>query len=229
LFYNKNSLVRGGFISAGYLEVRMNRLGRDFYTRDTITVAKELLGKVLVHRTPDYRVAGRIVETEAYLGPEDKAAHSHGGKSTPRAEAMYKQGGYSYIFTIYGMYPCFNIVSQKQGIPQAVLIRALEPVENLDFMAHRRFGVSYGELNKSKVKGLCNGPGKLCMAMGLGKEQNKVDLCDIHGMDDIFVYEDGYRDFHMGVSSRINIGYAEEYVDKPWRFFVTGNPFVSRG
>ncbi len=207
----------------------MNKLDRDFYTRDTITVARELLGKVLVHQTPEYRVAGRIVETEAYLGPEDKAAHSHGGKVTPRVEVMYNQGGYSYIFTIYGMYQCFNIVSEKQGTPQAVLIRALEPVENLDFMAQQRFGVPYGELNKSKIKGLCNGPGKLCIAMGLGKAQNKIDLCHVNGVDDILVYEDGYSDFKMGISTRINIGYAEEYVDKPWRFFVEGNPFVSRG
>lgn len=207
----------------------MKNLDREFYTRDTITVAKELLGKVLVHRTRDYTVAGRIVETEAYLGPEDKAAHSHGGKVTPRVEVMYNQGGYSYIFTIYGMYQCFNIVSEKQGTPQAVLIRALEPVENLDFMAYRRFGVPYEELNKAKIKGLCNGPGKLCIAMGLGKDQNKMDLCNRNGMDDIFVYEDGYGDFDMGVSARINIGYAEEYVEKPWRFFVEGNPFVSRG
>lgn len=207
----------------------MNKLNRDFYTRDTITVAKELLGKVLVHQTPEYRVAGRIVETEAYLGPEDKAAHSHGGKVTPRVEVMYNQGGYSYIFTIYGMYQCFNIVSAKQGTPQAVLIRALEPVENLDFMAQQRYGVPYRELNKSKIKGLCNGPGKLCIAMGLGKAQNKVNLCQVNDVDDIFVYDDGYRDFEMGISARINIGYAEEYIDKPWRFFVEGNPFVSRG
>ncbi len=106
-------------------------LEREFYTRDTITVSKELLGKVLVHKTKEYSVAGRIVEVEAYMGPLDKAAHSYGGKKTPRVEIMYSEGGYSYVFTIYGMYQCFNIVTEKVDKPQAVLIRALEPIGGL--------------------------------------------------------------------------------------------------
>lgn len=206
----------------------MEVLDRAFYTRDTLTVAKDLLGKVLVHQTPDYTVTGRIVEAEAYLGPEDKAAHSHGGKITPRVEVMYNQGGYSYIFTIYGMYQCFNIVTERQGLPQAVLIRALEPVNNLDFTAHRRFSKAYSELSSKQIKDLTNGPGKLCIAMGLGKEQNKIDLCSRNGIDDIYVYDDGYTDFEVEASERINIGYAEEYVHMPWRFFVRGNKYVSR-
>lgn len=206
----------------------MNILDRDFYIRDTITVSKELLGKVLVHQTAEYTVTGRIVETEAYLGPEDKAAHSHGGKVTPRVEIMYNQGGYSYIFTIYGMYQCFNIVAEKQGTPQAVLVRALEPVDNLAFMALRRFNKAYPELTSKEIKLLTNGPGKLCIAMDLGKIQNKIDLCVRNGIDDIYVYDDGYKDFKMEASPRINIDYAEEYVDKPWRFTIKGNKFVSR-
>jgi DNA-3-methyladenine glycosylase len=206
----------------------MNILNRDFYTRDTLTVSKELLGKVLVHQTAEYTVAGRIVETEAYLGPEDKAAHSHGGKVTPRVEIMYNQGGYSYIFTIYGMYQCFNIVTEKQGMPQATLIRALEPVDNLEFMASRRFDKAYGELTTKQIKDLTNGPGKLCIAMDLGKVQNKIDLCIRNGIDDIYVYDDGYKDFEMECSPRVNIDYAEEYVHKPWRFTIKGNKYVSR-
>lgn len=206
----------------------MNILNRDFYTRDTITVSKELLGKVLVHQTPSYTVAGRIVETEAYLGPEDKAAHSYGGRMTPRVEIMYNQGGYSYIFTIYGMYHCFNIVSEKQGIPQAVLIRALEPITNTEFMAKIRFNKAYADLSSRQIKDLTNGPGKLCIAMDLHKEQNKIDLCDRNGIDDIYVYDDGYKDFEMIASPRINIDYAEEYVDKPWRFYIKDNKFVSK-
>jgi DNA-3-methyladenine glycosylase len=206
----------------------MKILDRDFYIRDTITVSKELLGKVLVHQTKDYTVAGRIVETEAYLGPEDKAAHSYGGKMTPRVEIMYNQGGYSYIFTIYGMYHCFNIVAEKQGTPQAALIRALEPVDNLDFMAQRRFKKAYADLSSKHIKDLTNGPGKLCIAMDLGKEQNKIDLCVKNGIDDIYVYDDGYKDFEIEASPRINIDYAEEYVDMPWRFTIKGNKFVSR-
>lgn len=206
----------------------MDILDRSFYIRDTLTIAKELLGKVLVHQTPSYTVAGRIVETEAYLGPEDKAAHSYGGRVTPRVEIMYNQGGYSYIFTIYGMYQCFNIVTEMQGLPQAVLIRALEPVDNFDFMAHRRYNKAYAELSSQQIKNLTNGPGKLCIAMGLGKDQNKIDLCRRNGTDDIYVYDDGYRDFEIEVTPRINIGYAEEYVDKPWRFYIKGNKYVSK-
>lgn len=206
----------------------MNIIKRSFYTRDTITVSKELLGKVLVHQTPHYSAAGRIVETEAYLGPEDKAAHSYGGRITPRVEVMYNQGGYSYIFTIYGMYQCFNIVTEKQGVPQAVLIRAVEPVNSLDFMALQRFNKAYADLTNKQIKDLTNGPGKLCIAMDLGKKQNKIDLCSRNGMDDIYVYDDGYMDFEMEASPRINIDYAEEYVDKPWRFTIKGNKYVSR-
>lgn len=206
----------------------MKILDRDFYTRDTLTVSKELLGKVLVHQTRDYKVAGRIVETEGYMGPEDKAAHSYGGKMTPRVEIMYNQGGYSYIFTIYGMYQCFNIVTEKQGTPQAALIRALEPLENLDLMAQSRFNKTYADLSNKQSKDLTNGPGKLCIAMGLGKEQNKLDLCNFNGKDDIYVFDDGYRDFEIECSPRINIDYAEEYVDKLWRFTIKGNRYVSK-
>jgi len=206
----------------------MKILDRNFYTRDTITVSKELLGKVLVHKTPSYTVAGRIVETEAYLGPEDKAAHSYGGRMTPRVEVMYNQGGYSYVFTIYGMYHCFNIVAEKQGIPQAALIRALEPVSNMDFMSKMRFNKAYSDLSSRQIKDLTNGPGKLCIAMGITKEQNKIDMCVRNGLDDIYVYDDGYNDFEMAASPRINIDYAEEYVDKPWRFFIKDNKFVSK-
>lgn len=206
----------------------MSILERDFYIRDTITVSKELLGKVLVHQTPDFTVAGRIVETEAYLGPEDKAAHSYGGKVTPRVEIMYNQGGYSYIFVIYGMYYCFNIVTESQRLPQAALIRALEPIENHDFMANKRFGKSYADLSSKQIKDLTNGPGKLCIAMNFGKEQNKIDMCTRNGKDDIYVYDDGYRNFEIEASPRINIDYAEEYVNKPWRFTIKGNKYVSK-
>lgn len=206
----------------------MEVLNRSFYVRDTLTVSKELLGKVLVHETPTFKLAGRIIETEAYLGPEDKAAHSYGGKVTPRVEVMYNQGGYSYVFTIYGMYQCFNIVAQREGIPQAVLIRALEPIESLDIMSQNRYNKSYQELSKSQIKGLTNGPGKLCMAMAIGKAQNKIDMCQRNGLDDIYVYDDDYGDFEMVATERVNIDYAEEYIHKPWRFYIKGNPYVSR-
>ncbi|MGB7604722.1 MAG: DNA-3-methyladenine glycosylase [Lutisporaceae bacterium] len=203
-------------------------LEREFYTRDTITVSKELLGKVLVHKTKEYSVAGRIVDAEAYMGPLDKAAHSYGGRKTPRVEIMYHEGGYSYVFTIYGMYQCFNIVTEKVGKPQAVLIRALEPVAGLELMAQNRFNMDYRDLSNTQIKGLTNGPGKLCIAMKIGKEQNKIDICHKNGVDDIYVYDDGYSDFEVDASPRINIDYAEEYVLMPWRFFIKGNKYVSK-
>jgi DNA-3-methyladenine glycosylase len=206
----------------------MKVLERAFYTRDTLTVAKELLGKILVHKTSDYTVSGRIVEAEAYLGPEDKAAHSYGGKLTPRVEVMYYEGGHSYIFTIYGMYQCFNIVTEKQGLPQAVLIRALEPIEGLDIMSQNRFNKNYSELSKGQKIALTNGPGKLCIAMGLNKQHNKQDLCRKNGVDDIYVVDDGYVPKEITATPRINIDYAEEYVLKPWRFYIKNNSFVSK-
>ena len=206
----------------------MKILNRDFFVRDTLTVSKELLGKVLVHQTPEYAVAGRIVETEAYLGPEDKAAHSYGGKITPRTEIMYTQGGNSYIFAIYGMYHCFNIVTEKQGTPQATLIRALEPVTNMEFMSEMRFNKAYTNLSSKQIRGLTNGPGKLCIAMGIGKEQNKIDMCERNGKDDIYVYDDGCKGYEIIASPRINIDYAEEYVQMPWRFTIKQNMYVSR-
>lgn len=206
----------------------MQILDRAFYIRDTLTVSKDLLGKVLVHETPNFTLAGRIVETEAYLGPEDKAAHSYGGKVTPRVEVMYNQGGYSYVFTIYGMYQCFNIVTERAGLPQAVLIRALEPVAGMNNMSQNRFDQSYEDLNRSQIKGLTNGPGKLCMAMEIGKAQNKIDMCQQNGTDDIYIYDDDYAAFEMVATERVNIDYAEEYIHKPWRFYIKGNPFVSK-
>lgn len=203
-------------------------LKREFYTRDTITVSKELLGKVLVHETAEYSAAGRIVEVEAYMGPMDKAAHSYGGRKTPRVEIMYNEGGYSYVFTIYGMYQCFNIVTEKVGKPQAVLIRALEPVNGLELMAQNRYKMPYTSLSNTQIKGLTNGPGKLCMAMKIGKGQNKIDMCHNNGIDDIYVYDDGYKDFEVEASARINIDYAEEYINMPWRFFIKGNKYVSK-
>ena len=118
------------------------KLNRSFYGRDTITVAKELLGNVLVHNIDGQLLKGIIVETEAYFGLEDKAAHSYGGKETKRVETMYGMPGTAYIYLIYGMYYCFNMVTEKVGIPEAVLIRGIEPLESLDKMSKYRFGKS---------------------------------------------------------------------------------------
>ena len=110
----------------------MKKLDREFYNRDSIVVARELLGKVLVHEIDGNRISAKIVETEAYMGVEDKAAHSYEGRRTPRVEVMYGEPGFTYVFMIYGMHSCFNVVVNKKGTPQAVLIRAVEPMEGMD-------------------------------------------------------------------------------------------------
>lgn len=201
----------------------MKKLCREFYDRDTITVAKELLGKVLVHELDGQKIAGKIVETEAYLGVEDKAAHSYGGRRTQRVEVMYGKPGFSYVFIIYGMHYCFNIVTREEGVPQAVLIRALEPVNGLDIISFNRFKVPYSKLIKSQMKNLTNGPGKLCNALAINKDFNKLDMCG----NSLYIEESNDYNFEIVASKRIGIDYAEEYKDFLWRFYIKNNMYVS--
>lgn len=201
----------------------MKKLDREFYNRDSIIVAKELLGKILVHEIDGKRVSAKIVEVEAYMGVEDKAAHSYGGRRTPRVEVMYGEPGFSYVFMIYGMYYCFNIVTREVGIPQAVLIRAVEPIEGLDIMAYNRFKKPYNQLNKEQIKSLTNGPGKLCNALFIDKTLNGEDLCG----NRIYVEEGNTEDIDIITSKRIGIDYAEEAKDFPWRFYIKDNKYVS--
>lgn len=199
------------------------KLERSFYERDTLIVAKELLGLVLVHMGPEGVTKGKIVETEAYMGPEDKGAHSYGGKHTPRMDPLYKTGGFAYIYQLHGYNYCLNVVTQKENIPQAVLIRAIEPVEGIELMIKRR---NIDVSTKSKFKNLTNGPSKLCHAMGIDTSLNGIDLCG----DEIFItFGTSSNDNEEIVSTkRIHIDYAEEYKDKPWRFLLKGNEFVSK-
>src|SRR6266404_4721956 len=148
----------------------MNKLPREFYRRSNVlTVARELLGKILVVPAADgTRVSGVIVETEAYRGPEDRASHAYGGRRTKRTETMYGMGGTAYVYFVYGMYYQFNVVTNVHEIPHAVLVRALEPVEGLEIMRRRRPG--------QPDHNLTNGPGKLCMAMGIDRELDRADL-----------------------------------------------------
>ncbi|HVF57048.1 MAG TPA: DNA-3-methyladenine glycosylase [Pyrinomonadaceae bacterium] len=196
------------------------KLGRDFYTRgDTLVVARELLGKRLVVPAPDgARVSGRIVETEAYLGVEDKAAHSYGNRRTARTETMYAAGGTVYVYFIYGMYYQFNVVANREEVPQAVLVRALEPVEGVEWMRRRR--------PVKKDRELTSGPGKLCQALGIERSYDKADLLG----ERVWIEDAGERIRPRDIASgpRVGIGYAEEFVEKPWRFWVKDNPYVSK-
>ena len=195
------------------------KLLRDFYLRsDTLRVARDLLGKLIV--VPDdkgNRVSGMIVETEAYLGEIDRAAHSYGGRRTPRNEVTYGVGGYAYVFFIYGMYYQLNIVCSEVDSPHVVLIRAVEPVEGVEIMRERR--------GPMKDRNLTSGPGKLCIALGIDRGFNGEDL-----LGNRIWLEDhlSFADSEIVVSKRIGIDYAGEDAEKPWRFWVKGNEFVSR-
>lgn len=204
----------------------MKKLPRSFYAGDTLDVAKGLLGKLLVHRHHGFQLKGKIVEVEAYIGAIDKAAHSYNNRRTERTEVMFGPPGYAYVYMIYGMYHCMNVVTGREGEGSAVLIRALEPMEGIDQMAWNRYGKPLEILKRSQKINLTNGPGKLCRAMGITKDNYGDDLLG----DQLFIEENDVKEkFEIGVSKRINIDYAEEAREFEWRFFIQGNPYVSKG
>jgi DNA-3-methyladenine glycosylase len=195
-------------------------LKREFYERNTLTVAKELLGRFLVHETPEGTTMGKIVETEAYIGPEDKASHAYNNLRTERTEVQFGSKGHAYVYQIYGMYFCLNVTSGRlPGKPEAILVRALEPLVGVEIMMKRR------GILKRHVVNLTNGPSKLCMAMDISKKQNDADLCvsPLH-------IETGVKvdDRNITQTTRINVDYADDWKHCPWRFFISDNDFVSR-
>ena len=182
----------------------MNKLPRTFYDRDTVVVAQELLGKWLVHRTPDLERIGKIVEVEAYLGPHDFASHSYKGL-TERTKIMFGPPGHAYVYLIYGMHNCMNIVTERVGHASAVLLRAVEPVKNLT--------------------GRTQGPGLMCRALHIDRRLNGHDLLS----DNFFVAEPETADkFSMVKGPRIGVDYARHWARRLLRFYIRGNPFVSR-
>ncbi|MCB5559449.1 DNA-3-methyladenine glycosylase [Anaerosalibacter bizertensis] len=200
------------------------KLDRNFYNRDTLVVAKELLGKILVHKIDGKLLSGMIVETEAYLGVNDKAAHAYGGRRTKRVETMYGPPGRAYVYIIYGMYNCLNTITREEGVPQGVLIRGIEPIEGLDYMALNRFNKPLEELTKNQIKNLTNGPGKLCQAMMIDRSLDKEDLCG----ERLYIEKGIDRNFDIVEAKRIGIDYAEEARDFLYRFYIEGNPNVSK-
>ena len=202
------------------------KLKREFYSRPTLDVTRDLLGKNLVHCIDGKRLVGRIVEAEAYIGTVDKAAHSYNNKKTKRNEIMFGPPGHAYVYLIYGMYNCMNVVTQDEGEGTAALIRAVEPVENIEIMTHNRYNKPIEELKKREIFNLTSGPGKLCMAMGItNKNNNGIDLCG----DTLWIEEAEENEaFEIVTATRVNIDYAEEAIHFPWRFYIKDNPFVSR-
>jgi DNA-3-methyladenine glycosylase len=182
----------------------MRKLPRLFYDRNTILVAKELLGKYLIHRSNGVKRVGKIVEVEAYLGPHDLAAHSAKGL-TERTKVMFGPPGHAYVYLIYGVHHCMNVVTEREGHASAVLLRAIEPVDN--------------------VEGKTCGPGLLCRAMQIDRRLNAHDLLS----DDFFIAApDQSEPFTIIKRPRIGVDYAKHWAKRHLRFYIKGNPFVSR-
>ncbi|MEM8781718.1 MAG: DNA-3-methyladenine glycosylase [Planctomycetota bacterium] len=197
------------------------RLDRAFFRSDPVSVAKRLLGQRLVHVANGRRVAGLIVETEAYLGHVDKAAHSYGRRRTQRTETMFADGGTVYVFLNYGIHRLLNFVVAGVDQPQAVLLRALEPVEGLDEMRARR-------PKAKRDTDLCSGPGKLGAALGIELAHDGTDLTTSGSLFVERVRTRAISRSQIVIRPRIGVGYAEEWADAPLRFYVVGNPHVSR-
>ena len=191
-------------MSASALARAPSKLPRDFYARSTLAVARQLIGMHLVHELAGVRRVGRIVETEAYLGPEDLAAHSARGM-TPRNAVMFGPPGYAYVYFIYGVWNCINVVTREEGVPQAVLLRALEPVEGVDDKTW--------------------GPGLLCRAMHIDRTLNGADLLGQR----LWIEHppESERRPSVARTTRIGVDYSGEWAQRPWRFFAAKSPYVS--
>ena len=212
----------------------MRRLSREFFARDGLVVAKELLGKILVHETSEGIVRGIITEVESYMGVEDKGSHTYGGRRTERTEPMFHKGGTSYVYFTYGMYHCMNITTGWENVPQAVLIRGVIPAdpESEERMMKLRLDAVRRRLEKKQAdteavlkrrekairKNLADGPGKLCIAMEVSKADNDVDMVE----SSTFYVTEGIeiKPENIKAGKRIGIDYAEEAADYLWRFYL---------
>lgn len=194
-------------------------LQREFFARPTLRVARALLGKILVHHGRGGLTAGRIVEVEAYRGPADRAAHTWGGRRTPRNETMWGPAGHLYVYFTYGMHYCCNVVTRDAGRPEAVLVRALEPLEGMGLMRRRRGNAALPDA------ALCRGPANLCRAMGIDRRADGTDLTRgrIVLLDAPMIAAR-----RVARAPRIGIAYAGTDAALPWRFFVCETAAVSR-
>ncbi|MBN1299999.1 MAG: DNA-3-methyladenine glycosylase [Melioribacteraceae bacterium] len=196
----------------------LQKLTRDFYRQDALSVAPKLLGKLLVKNYNSRILSGMIVEVEAYRGTDDAASHTFNGK-TKRNEVMYYEGGYLYVYFTYGMYHCCNVVTGKAGEGEAVLIRALQPVEGAEEMIKNRHLVKSAD---ERMKNISNGPGKLCIALGIDRKHNGISLLG----DKIYMTE--YRNIkseNIITTERIGISKSKHLL---WRFYIKDNEFLSR-
>lgn len=196
----------------------MDKLPRSFYDRDTVLVARELLGQHLVRTLPDgTQLVCRITETEAYIGRTDKACHAYNYRRTGRTETMFARPGTAYIYLIYGMYHCLNLVTEAEGEPSAVLIRGAQPVKNADIIAENRFGRKCEDMTPYQHRHFLDGPGKLCRGLVLTRVQNGLDLL---GRELFVCRAPSPAPDTIRTGTRIGIDYAEEAVNFPWRFWL---------
>jgi DNA-3-methyladenine glycosylase len=195
--------------------VELVKLARNFYGQPTVQAAQMLLGKYLVRVHPDGVTTGMILETEAYVGLEDKASHASRGR-TPRNAVMFGPAGFAYVYVIYGMHHCLNAVTEQEGYPAAILIRAVQPCEGLELMRARR--------RKEDSRLLANGPGNLCQAFGIERALNGVDLCG----DLLFVEDRKISPADIVTTTRVGVDYAGPWKEMPWRFYIAGQPEVSK-
>jgi len=197
--------------------MKLKKLPLSFYLRnDVIAIAKELLGKMLVTKWNGEYTSGRIVETEAYEGEIDKASHASKGR-TPRTEVMFGKGGSAYVYLCYGIHQMFNIVTAKEGLPHAILIRAVEPMQGIEIMLRRT--------GKTNVAGSTSGPGKVGKAFGFHTSQCGLLLTG----NELFIADDGYKLNKKDIitSPRIGVDYAGEHAEWHYRFYISGNKYVS--
>ncbi|MEX0805263.1 MAG: DNA-3-methyladenine glycosylase [Candidatus Binatia bacterium] len=197
------------------MAVSAGKLPRSFYEQPTIDVAKQLLGKYLVRNHAGGTTAGRIVETEAYIGPQDKACHASRGR-TPRTEVMFGPAGHAYVYFIYGFYNMLNLVTEAKDYPAAVLIRAVEPVDGIELMKTRR--------ENGALRNLASGPGKLCQAFAIDRSLNGADLC----ANILYVEDRGEAVPKFQATPRVGVDYAGKWRSKPYRFLIRGSEFVSK-
>lgn len=197
----------------------MKKLSLNFYKRkDVVAIAKELLGKVVVTNIDGKKTSGRIVETEAYVAHVDKASHAFGGKRTARNEHMYATAGTAYVYICYGMHQMLNVVTNDKDVPDAILIRAVEPLQGIDIMLQR---TGKQQLDFTLTKG----PGNVGKALGIFKHHSGLHLLD----DEIYIADDGFKinENEIGISGRIGVASAGADALLPYRFYVRGNKFVS--
>lgn len=198
-------------------------LGKDFYKKETLSLAKDLIGKTLVRNIDNIKMKSRIVETEAYLGVNDRACHTFNDKMTERNKILYMDCGTLYIYQTYGIHFLLNISSFGEKVPEGVLIRAVEPLSNIDQFAINRFNKKYNELSNYQKKNITNGPAKLTKALKIDKYLNGKNI-----FSRSLYIEDSNFSFEIEVDRRVGIDYAKEARNLPYRFFIKNNPYVSK-